>query len=39
MLTGISSRADLDALPPERRPDAVAADAAELAAALEAIAT
>jgi HAD superfamily hydrolase (TIGR01450 family) len=37
MLTGVSSRADVDALPPERRPVAVAADAAGLAAALAAI--
>ena len=37
MLTGVSSRADVDALPPERRPVAVAADAAGLAAALAAL--
>ena len=37
MLTGVSSRADVDALPAERRPIAVAVDAAALAAALEAI--
>jgi len=36
MLTGVSSRADVDALPAERRPIAVAVDAAALAAALEA---
>lgn len=36
MLTGIATQADVDALPPEERPDAVAADAEELAAALEA---
>jgi HAD superfamily hydrolase (TIGR01450 family) len=35
MLTGITSRAEVDALPPDAQPDAVAADAAELAAALE----
>ncbi len=35
MLTGVSSRADVDALPAERRPVAVAVDAAALAAALE----
>jgi 4-nitrophenyl phosphatase len=37
MLTGVSSRADVDALPVERRPVAVAVDAAALAAALAAI--
>ena len=37
MLTGVSSRADVDALPAERRPVAVAVDAAALAAALAAI--
>jgi HAD superfamily hydrolase (TIGR01450 family) len=37
MLTGISSRADVDALPAERRPAALAVDAAGLAAALDAI--
>ena len=36
MLTGIATQADVDALPPEERPDSVAADAEELAAALEA---
>jgi ribonucleotide monophosphatase NagD (HAD superfamily) len=35
MLTGVSTREQLDALPPDQRPDEVAADAAELAAALE----
>jgi HAD superfamily hydrolase (TIGR01450 family) len=35
MLTGITSRADLDALPTHERPTEVAADAPELAAALE----
>jgi 4-nitrophenyl phosphatase len=34
MLTGITTRADLDALPADKQPDAVAADAAQLAAAL-----
>jgi HAD superfamily hydrolase (TIGR01450 family) len=37
MLTGVSSRADVDALPAGRRPVALAVDAAALAAALEAI--
>lgn len=37
MLTGVSSRADVDALPPGRRPVALAVDAAALAAALDAI--
>jgi HAD superfamily hydrolase (TIGR01450 family) len=37
MLTGVSSRADVDALPAEQRPVAVAVDAAALAAALAAI--
>jgi len=37
MLTGVSSLADVDALPAEGRPVAVAADAAALAAALAAI--
>jgi len=37
MLTGVSSRADVDALPAERRPVALAIDAAALAAALDAI--
>lgn len=37
MLTGVSSRADVDALPAERRPIALAADAAGLAAALDTI--
>jgi HAD superfamily hydrolase (TIGR01450 family) len=35
MLTGVSTRAELDALPQARRPDAVAGDAAELAAVLD----
>jgi glycerol 3-phosphatase-2 len=38
MLTGVTTRAALDALPPDERPTAVAADAAELAAALEQLA-
>jgi hypothetical protein len=37
MLTGVSSRADVDALAVERRPVALAVDAAALAAALDAI--
>ncbi len=37
MLTGVSTRADLEALPEDARPDAVATDAAGLAAALDAI--
>jgi hypothetical protein len=35
MLTGVSSPADVEALPFDRRPAAVAADAAALAAALD----
>jgi HAD superfamily hydrolase (TIGR01450 family) len=35
MLTGVTSRAQLDGLSPTRLPDAVAADSAELAAVLE----
>ena len=35
MLTGVSTREQVDALPKDERPDAIAADAAELAAALE----
>jgi 4-nitrophenyl phosphatase len=38
MLTGVTTRAQLDALPEPGRPDAVAADAPELARALEAMA-
>ncbi len=38
MLTGVTTRAELDALPADRRPNAAAADAAELAAALERLA-
>lgn len=37
MLTGVTTRAQLDALPPDERPTAIAGDAAELAAALEAM--
>jgi HAD superfamily hydrolase (TIGR01450 family) len=37
MLTGVSSREDVDALPAGRRPVALAADAAALAAALDSI--
>ena len=35
MLTGVSTREEVDALPADERPTAVAADATELAAALE----
>jgi hypothetical protein len=35
MLTGITTGAEVDALPSEQRPDAVAANAAELAEVLE----
>jgi glycerol-1-phosphatase len=38
MLTGVSTRAQAEALPPDRRPTAIAADAAELAAALDGLA-
>jgi hypothetical protein len=38
MLTGVTSRAELEALPADLRPTAVAADAAELAATLERLA-
>jgi ribonucleotide monophosphatase NagD (HAD superfamily) len=37
MLTGITTRDEVDALPADRRPDQVAANAEELAAALESI--
>jgi 4-nitrophenyl phosphatase len=37
MLTGVTTREQLEALPGEERPTAIAADAAELAAALEAL--
>ncbi len=39
MLTGISTQAEVDALPDDQRPTAVAADAAELAALLEGFST
>src|SRR6476659_8098086 len=35
MLTGVTTRAQVEALPPDERPTAIAADAAELAEALE----
>jgi HAD superfamily hydrolase (TIGR01450 family) len=35
MLTGVTSRAEVEALPPDRQPMSVAADATELAAALD----
>jgi ribonucleotide monophosphatase NagD (HAD superfamily) len=35
MLTGVTTRAQLEALPPDERPTEVAADAAGLAAALD----
>jgi glycerol-1-phosphatase len=38
MLTGVTTRAEVEALPADRRPTALAADAAELAAALERLA-
>jgi HAD superfamily hydrolase (TIGR01450 family) len=38
MLTGVTTRAEVDALAPEQRPAAVAADAAELAEILDSIA-
>ena len=37
MLTGVTTRAEVEALPADERPFAIAADAAELAAALEAV--
>jgi 4-nitrophenyl phosphatase len=37
MLTGVTTRAEVDALPAESRPEAIAADAPELAAALDAM--
>jgi 4-nitrophenyl phosphatase len=37
MLTGVTTRDQVDALPPDQRPTAVAADADELAAALDAL--
>jgi ribonucleotide monophosphatase NagD (HAD superfamily) len=39
MLTGVTTRAQIDALPAAERPTAVAADAIELAAILERLAT
>jgi 4-nitrophenyl phosphatase len=39
MLTGVTSLAEVEALPPETRPTAMAVDAGHLAAAIEAIAT
>ncbi len=38
MLTGVTSRAQIEALPPDERPTAVAADATDLAAILERLA-
>jgi HAD superfamily hydrolase (TIGR01450 family) len=38
MLTGVTTRAEADAAPPDRHPTAIAADAAELAAILERLA-
>ena len=38
MLTGVTSREDVEALPDAERPTAVAADAAELAAVLDRLA-
>ena len=35
MLTGVTSRAEVEALPADRQPTAIAADAAELAAILD----
>jgi ribonucleotide monophosphatase NagD (HAD superfamily) len=37
MLTGVSTRAEAEALPADQQPTAIAADAGELAAALERI--
>ena len=39
MLTGVTSREDVEALPDAERPTALAADAGELATILEALAT
>jgi glycerol 3-phosphatase-2 len=39
MLTGVAGREQLDALPADQRPTAVAANAQELAAVLERLAT
>jgi hypothetical protein len=38
MLTGVTTRAEVDALPADQQPTAVAADAGELAAALDRLA-
>jgi ribonucleotide monophosphatase NagD (HAD superfamily) len=38
MLTGVTNRADAEAAPPDRHPTAIAADAAELAEALDRLA-
>ena len=38
MLTGVTTRAQIEALPPDEAPTAVAADAAELAEILERLA-
>jgi ribonucleotide monophosphatase NagD (HAD superfamily) len=38
MLTGVTSRAEVEALPPDEQPTALAEDAAELAAAIERLA-
>jgi ribonucleotide monophosphatase NagD (HAD superfamily) len=38
MLTGVTTRAEVEALPADQQPTAIAADAAELAAALERLA-
>ena len=38
MLTGVTSRETADALPPDERPTRIAADAAELALALDELA-
>jgi len=35
MLTGVSTRAEVEALPADQQPTAIAADAEELAAALD----
>ena len=39
MLTGVTTRDQVEALPADERPTAIAADAAELAAALEVLST
>jgi hypothetical protein len=39
MLTGVTTRQAVEALPPDRRPTAIAADADELAAILASLAT